>query len=322
MAAPVHRTYRHEALMYRDLDEFVSLVAPFIREGIELRQPVMVAVTGERLFALTAALGSDANAVTFLDMARLGKNPACIIPAWLDFVNAKSGHGNPVRGVGEPIWASRSRDELIECQLHEGLLNLAVSPDIPLWLICPYDATLLPEDVLAEAHRSHPIIVEAEGYRGSTTYGGAYHAQQLFKGELPPPPSAPSGVTFDADDVGFVQDRVAAAAVRSGVTAVRAGELAWAVLQLATDSVQTAQGPCSIHWWAEPSAFVVDVSDRGVIVDALVGRRLEPDNTRLRRSLHRANQICDLVQVRSSDRGTTVRVHTHLDGALPAPSVN
>jgi MEDS: MEthanogen/methylotroph, DcmR Sensory domain len=321
MTTAVHRTYRHEALLYRDLDEFVSLVAPFVLEGVELGQPVMVAVTGDRLFALTAHLGSAASQVTFLDMARLGRNPACIIPAWLNFVNTKSGHGIPVRGVGEPIWASRSKTELEECQLHEGLLNLAVSPDIPLWLVCPYNVTNLPEDVLAEAHRSHPIIVERSGYRGSTTYGGAYHASELFKNHLTAPATA-SAVAFDAGDVGFVQDRVAAAAVRAGVSAVRAGELAWAVLQLAMDSVHTALGPCIVRWWTEHGAFVVDIADQGVIDDPLVGRRPETDDSRLRRSLHHANNICDLVQVRSGDHGTVVRVHTRTDGgpALTGPN--
>ena len=48
--------------------------------------------------------------------------------------------GRPVRGIGEPIWPGRRPEELLECQLHEALLNVAVDPEVPFWLICPYDA--------------------------------------------------------------------------------------------------------------------------------------------------------------------------------------
>ena len=45
---------------------------------------------------------------------------------------------------------------MLECQLHEALLNVAVEPQIPFWLLCPYDAERLDDSVLAEAYRSHP----------------------------------------------------------------------------------------------------------------------------------------------------------------------
>ena len=54
------------------------------------------------------------------------------------------------RGIGEPISAARAADELVECQRHESLLNLAF-PSAPLWLLCPYDVETLPPDVLDEA---------------------------------------------------------------------------------------------------------------------------------------------------------------------------
>jgi hypothetical protein len=41
--------------------------------------------------------------VKFVDMAKLGRNPARIIPAWQKFVDQHSGYGRPVRGIGEPF---------------------------------------------------------------------------------------------------------------------------------------------------------------------------------------------------------------------------
>jgi hypothetical protein len=116
-------------------------------------------------------VGVDARGVQYLDMAELGANPARIIPAWQAFVDEHGGYQRPVRGLGEPVWAGRRAGEVVECQLHQALLNLAVAPDVPLWLLCPYDADALPEPVLTEAARSHPALREAGAYRASTSYG-------------------------------------------------------------------------------------------------------------------------------------------------------
>ena len=163
-----HGTYRHECVLYAGTGGFLDAAVPFVRDGLARQEPVMVAVAEPRLRALRSALGEDAERVVFADMADLGHNPALIIPAWRDFTDRYSGTGRPVRGIGEPIWATRPLAEIVEAQLHEALLNMAVPPDVPLWLLCPYDTGALDEQVLAEAHRSHPVIVDSGDYRGST----------------------------------------------------------------------------------------------------------------------------------------------------------
>jgi hypothetical protein len=52
------------------------------------------------------------------------------------------------------------------------MLNIAIDPDTPFWLICPYDAVTLSPAVVEEAHRSHPVIVDAASYHGSAHYSG------------------------------------------------------------------------------------------------------------------------------------------------------
>src|SRR6478609_5894344 len=144
--ARAHETYRHECLFYVGTDGFLDAVVPFVRDGLNRREPVMVAVAEPRLGALRSALGpEDAARVVFADMAETGHNPARIIPAWREFTGQHSRSGHPIRGVGEPIWATRQPDEIVEAQLHEALLNMAVPPDVPLWLLCPYDTAALDE---------------------------------------------------------------------------------------------------------------------------------------------------------------------------------
>ena len=86
------QSYRHEALLWHDRDDFTGTLAPFVDEGLELGEPVLVAVTKEHTHWLRAALGEPAaERVQFVDMAQLGRNPARIIPAWRDFVAAPAG---------------------------------------------------------------------------------------------------------------------------------------------------------------------------------------------------------------------------------------
>jgi MEDS: MEthanogen/methylotroph, DcmR Sensory domain len=310
-AIKVHRAYRHEALMYRGPEGFVAAVEPFVREGIDLGQPVMVAVIEPRIALLRAALGPRADWVTFVDMAELGANPARIIPAWREFVEVHAAQGTPIRGVGEPVWAGRRNAEVLECQLHEALLNLAVAPDTPFWLVCPYDVDALEPAVIDEAHRSHPAIID-DDYRGSTSYGGAYHAGTMFGQGLPEPcgPFEYRVLTEgNSHDLGGWVFRHAAAA---GLPVERAHRLSTAVQEISRGGLRDSEGDGLVRLWREDSSLVCEVKDRSVVADPMVGRRPPRYEGRRGRSIRRANELCDLVQIRSTSDGTAVRVHTWL----------
>ena len=78
-----------------------TTLVPFVDEGLELGEPVLVAVTNEHTHWLRAALGEPAaDRVRFVDMERLGRNPARIIPAWRDFVATPAGESRPSEASG------------------------------------------------------------------------------------------------------------------------------------------------------------------------------------------------------------------------------
>jgi hypothetical protein len=312
IAAKAHRGYRHEALVYRGVDGFLDAVLPFVREGVALGQPVLVAVRPTHIQALQAALGSAADGVEFVDMSALGSNPARIIPAWQSFIARHAATGAAIRGVGEPIWAGRRPTELEECQFHEALLNLAVGPDTPLWLLCPYDAAALPAEVIAEAHRSHPAIVESDGYRGSTTYGGAFHVGAMFGRELAPPTGPVRNLVVSGGDGPQVADWVRRWAEASGLSARRSGRLAGAVRAVTQAGVDRAGRTEILQLWQDGSALICQLQDTDHLQDPMVGRRSLEQESPFGQALRLANDVCDLVQVRSGARGTTVRVHTWL----------
>jgi anti-sigma regulatory factor (Ser/Thr protein kinase) len=300
--------FRHEAAFYRGLDDYTRTVGPYVSAGLSAGEPVLVADLPDRIEALRSALGPRAAEVGFVDMAELGGNPARIIPAWRRFVDEHP--GRPLRGVGEPVWAGRRAAELDECRLHESLLNVAFD-DVPteFHLLCPYDADALPGAVLADAEHTHPVIRAAGP---SPSYGGQAHALTQFQGVLPAPPGDAELVRFGAEDLPGLRSVVRRLCEMSRLPQDVLEDLVLAAHELATNSVLHGAGDGVLRGWHESHALVLEIADDGVISDPLVGREQALPLAEGGRGVWMANQLCDLVQVRSSPRGTVVRLHTWL----------
>ena len=234
------QSYRHEAFMWRDADDYASVLTPFVEEGLGAGEAVMVVVVRRHANWLRESLGSQARKVKFVDMAKLGRNPARIIPAWQKFVDQHSGYGRPVRGIGEPIWAGRRPEEILECQLHEALLNVAVDPKIPLWLICPYDLGGLDPSIISEAHRSHPAVMEGDRYHGNAQYGGREHVEAMVSAELPELDGEPKEYSFTSEAVDRVFNIVTLDVYGSGLWSDKVTDLAATSRRLATCSCAAA----------------------------------------------------------------------------------
>lgn len=302
--------FRHEAVLYRNgIEGLLDAVLPFVSAGVERGEPVMVAEPPDAIVALEDALGDDAGKVTFVDISALGRNPARIIPEWLRFVDKFGGRG-PVRGVGEPAWVGRTGVELEECRLHEALLNLAFD-DGPAWqLICPYDESGLPAEAITGALHTHPYVDGADHPHGG--YGGHEDAVAAFSRPLSPPPPDAAAMAFDAASLSGLRAAVRSLGVQAALTADRTDDLVLAAHELAGNSVQHAGGHGTMHTWRTDTALVIEIADGGSIKDPLVGREPVLDLAEGGRGVAIANELCDLVQVRSSSEGTTVRLHTWL----------
>ena len=61
--------------------------------------------------------------------------------------------------------------------------------------------------------------------------------------------------------------------------------------------------------WGSGASVVCEVVDDGTIVDPLVGRRKPHPNAEGGFGLWLANQVCNLVQVRTFANGSVVRLH-------------
>ncbi|HET7170450.1 MAG TPA: anti-sigma factor RsbA family regulatory protein [Gaiellales bacterium] len=303
-------TFRHEALLYAGEDEFVARIEPFVREGLAGGEAVMVAVPGGKIRRLRERLEPDAGRVAFADMDEIGANPARIIQAWHEFATPHLAAGRPVRGVGEPVSAARSADELVECQRHEDLLNVAFDPGPGWTLVCPYDTTALAPAVIAECRRSHPHVHEAGAAGRSPEYRGLDAIAAPFDAPLPPPEAEPDELAFTLSGLSGVRRHVAAVAAAAGL-GERCEDLVIAAHEVAANSVRHGGGAGVLRMWWTDAGAACEIRDAGFISEPLVGRLRPPVTAIGGKGIWLANQLCDLVQVRSSPSGTTVRLRMH-----------
>ena len=297
----------HEAVFYAGEDDFAAQTVPFILDGVAAGERTLVAVGEGRNGRLRAELGSHAAEVQFVDMETLGRNPARIISAWHDFVAAHGGSGRPLRGIGEPIWPGRSEPEVAECHRHEALLNVAFEDGPPWWLLCPYDTSALPDDVLDGGAPTHPLVRERGEAQPSAAFPSPL-ASEPFHGVLPEPSEPTPELVFGARDLGTVRRLVAESARIGGLDRTRSDELVLCASELAANSVLHGGGTGVFRTWIEGTAVVCEVRDRGALRDGLTGRIRPALDAQNGRGVWFANTMCDLVQIRSQADGTVVRV--------------
>ncbi|MER6342850.1 sensor histidine kinase [Streptomyces sp. NPDC001595] len=297
----------HPALFYGDEDEYLAATVPFVLDGLTAGEPVAVAVPGERLDLLRDALGEAAAGVRMLDMRQAGRNPGRIIPGVLrDFADAHPADRR-VRIIGEPIWTGRSTTEYPACAQHEALIN-AVFTGRRVTILCPYDRNRLAPEVLADAHATHPTIVDAgTGPEGRISAG--YDPDGVVARHNLPLPVVPDALAFryDSESLPVARHTVTDAGARLGLTGTRLGDLALATAELTTNSVVHGGGTGVVRVWAEDGYVVCEVRDEGRLTNPLAGRLPASRDQRGGRGLLLVNLIADLVRLHTGETGTTVR---------------
>jgi anti-sigma regulatory factor (Ser/Thr protein kinase) len=288
---PVAAGFRHDAFIYTDEEDFVRQTAAYVYDGLDAGETVVAVLPEDRNSLLRKALDGVADQVIYLDMSQVGRNPARIIPLWRRLLDQAP--EIPMRGLGEPAYVGRSRAELEETALHEYLLGVAFTEFAGRFqLRCPYSAELGVDP--ARLHLDEPDL----------------GAEVSFRRPLPAVPVDAEQQEFGMGDLNAVRRRVNLTARSLGLNDDRIDDLELALHEICTNSVRFGGGHGTLSWWTADGVLVCDVADRGRIDDLLVGRVLPPVDGLGGRGVWLANQLCDLVQVRSGASGTQVRLHT------------
>jgi anti-sigma regulatory factor (Ser/Thr protein kinase) len=307
-AAVLAPQLEHAAVFYRGTDDYLDAVLGFVAEGLGRADPVLVAVPGPKVGLLREHLGGQAGQVSFADMTEMGANPARIIPRVAAFADAH--HGRAIRYVGEPVWETRTAAELCEATRHEALINLAFAGTAAS-ILCPYDRARLSPGVIADAERIHPVLITGGLPRPGRSYPGAGLFPAGCDQPLPSPPGGAAALAY-RDDLAHVRAFAAAQARRAGLPASRASDLVIAVSELAANTWLHTDAGGTLHIWTADGELLCQVHDSGHVSDPLAGRRRPTPDAGRGHGLWVVNQLCDLVELRTTSTGTTIRLHIRL----------
>jgi anti-sigma regulatory factor (Ser/Thr protein kinase) len=306
LASGSGQCFSHEALFYAGIDGFLDATTRFIGEGVRAGEDVLVAVDAEKIERLRSALNDD-DRVQFLDIEVVGRNPGRIIPAWKEFVSFRGSDDRPVRGIGEPVWPGRRADELVESQHHESLLNVAFAGTPAFRLLCPYDVTALRADVIAEAKRSHPFVLQGEGCVPCIDFRGVSACAAPRTDPLDQPSVTPVELAFTGDTLSGVRDLVESLTA-STLSSERRADARLAVSELCGNAVRHGGGRGTLRAWQDGQGWVFEIVDQGVISDPLAGRTPPTGDQVGGFGLWLVHRLCDLVQQRHVDAHSVTRV--------------
>jgi anti-sigma regulatory factor (Ser/Thr protein kinase) len=299
--------FAHDAFVYDDDQGFLAGIGEFVRSGLEAREAVVVVVPEDRSALLRDELGPDLSGrVEWAGVDGAGHNPGRLIPLWREQLGAHAGNGRRLRAVGE-LGPTRGPAEEEEAVLNEALTNMAFADATGLWLRCPYDERGTSPQVLEALGRTHPTLLDGTA-RNSSAFDPAGVATALFATALPSRPPGSPRWPVALTELRDLRTRVHAVAVRHGLDSEHAGDVVLATHEICKNSVRFAGGG-TLSAWVEDDTLICEVSDHGRITEMLVGRSSPAPTDEGGRGLWLANQLCDLVQIRSSASGTVVRLH-------------
>jgi len=251
----------HEAGYYGSDEEFLALVVPFLRGGLDAGEPTFAVFTEPKTAMLRDAL-PEPSAVTFLSGEEQYDRPAATIRTYRQVVTDQLAAGArqirvagavPHPGVGAP-WTGWAR--------YEAAVNHAFV-SFPLRAMCPYDTRITPDDVLADVARTHPRLVTVAERSASAEYLQPAEFLSTQKSPEPDPLEdfAPAMAMVNPA-TGAARRAVEAVALACGVRD-EADDLVTAVHEAVTNALVHGRRPVRLRVWAGPQRVVVAVTDRG-----------------------------------------------------------
>lgn len=300
----------HEAFFYRTQQEYRDYLLAFISDAVQADQAVLVAVPAPKLAVLVEGLDGLAANVVMTDMSTAGRNPSRILGEVLSTLVDKH-RAKPVRMISEHMWPSRSELEYPACVEHEALLNRAFTAR-DVRVVCPYDVSQLDPEVIADAHRTHPVLWQ----NGILEHDNAAYAPEAMLARYNRPLSSdPTAVRYTArklDDLSGARAFAGAYAQWFGLSPDQTADLQLIASELTTASLIQVGGACRLALWRQDGHVVCEARDDGCLDDPLAGRRPYGSDSDRGRGLYVVNAVADLVRTHTAADETTIQAFIRL----------
>jgi anti-sigma regulatory factor (Ser/Thr protein kinase) len=303
--------YRHDALVYADVDQLVAVAAPWLLDGLATGDGALIAAGPATSGPLRDAVGSDPRVVVVERHALYRARTPTALTAFRRYAEQHAPPGRRLRVVGETDYGTSPADWR-EWQAYESVINTAFAP-WPLWGLCVFDAAL-PAPILTSVRQTHPQLVTAEGRAASPEYvDPACYLRTLPVPDEPLEATPPALADDEIGDYAGVRR-----AVRSLLDTVEGPadvleDFLMAVDEITSNAVRHGAPPAGLRLWTAPGRLVATIRDSGSGLDdpfAGYGPAHGEDLSRGGMGLWLARQLCDHVAIRRDEHGASVRLST------------
>ena len=125
---------------------------------------------------------------------------------------------------------------------------------------------------------------------------------------LPPPADDATYLTYRSD-LAKVRALVLEQARTAGLAEGRSNDLVLAVSEVAANTLRHTRSAGTLTIWRQTGEVVCEIQDEGTISDPLAGQRRPGPDATGGHGLWLVYQVCDLVELRSDETGTIIRMH-------------
>ena len=125
---------------------------------------------------------------------------------------------------------------------------------------------------------------------------------------LPPPGDDATYLTYRSD-LAKVRALVLEQARTAGLAEGRSNDLVLAVSEVAANTLRHTRSAGTLTIWRQTGEVVCEIQDEGTISDPLAGQRRPGPDATGGHGLWLVYQVCDLVELRSDETGTIIRMH-------------
>ncbi|HEY4428260.1 MAG TPA: sensor histidine kinase [Solirubrobacteraceae bacterium] len=293
---------RHHGFIYESDDEYVARSVGFLEEGLEAGEACLVGNTRDGNAIMREALGENAERVTFYDVGSLYTRPARSLATYNRTFLEQLQAAPSVRAVANGQFG-RTPLEWNEWATYEALTNLAY-PDLPVWVVCAYDANRTPEPALEAVRQTHSEILSAD-WQASEHYEDPRETVRRLMPEPEPLPDLRSWST--GDDLERFREQIALALLAENVPATAALHTLVASTQIASNALIHGGGIEEVRTGTADGRFVCEVIDRGSGFDDPAAGYIAPRRGR-GNGLWVARQLTWRLEAFGSPRGFTVRL--------------
>jgi anti-sigma regulatory factor (Ser/Thr protein kinase) len=298
----------HRALIYDRDEAFLATTVPFVKQGLGAGDQVLAVTTWRNAELLVRALGRQADRVEFRDANDWYLLPSHTLLSYERYIEMAD--SERVSIIGEVAWSGDSLAPTGEWIRYESALNVAFALQ-PASFVCPYDARELPEEIVADARRTHPELCTGDEASPNQEFVDSSALVRQLDGEALPPPSGPTSELPVRGNLPEARGFILQQAKRAGVSGKSLHDIFLAVQEVAGAVIAHGAERGGIRAWVADGTLVFEVRDDSPGVgDPLIGQLASDPAMLLEpRGLWMARLLCDLVEVRSGERGLVIRLH-------------